>query len=385
MHFVREITELSALAPYERAWGDLLAATLGGSFFQSYDWFGARVADAGTSALPRVLIVSNASRIIGILPLIVSTQQRGLGKFRVLGYPLSDWGAIFGPVGPDPRATLTAGLAHVRATPRNWDVLDLCWVDRDHGDGGATRRALAQCGLPAREVLHAMTAQIELTGDWEKYWASRKSHWRTNLRRSEKRLALQGDVRYVRYRPAGSAQGDDNPRWDLYEACVALAARSWQAGSDSGTTLSTPSVAPLLRNIHAAAVRCGAADLNLLLIGETPVAFAYNYHYQGYVYGLRMGYDRAAGHDGAGSVLLCRALQDSFDRGDRIYDLGPDYLDCKRPWFTRLVPTYRYTHFPWHSPRAQAVRLGRWLRQVGSACRAVPESGSRFKQTVGSA
>jgi len=362
MHFVREINNLAALRLYTKAWQDLLAATPGGSFFQSYDWFAARVADAGTQVRPRVLIVSNANGPIGILPLLVSEQQRGPARFRVLGYPLSDWGAIYGPIGADPRTTLTTGLEHVRATPRDWDVLDLAWVDRDHADGRATRRALAECGLSSREVLHATTAQVELTGDWKAYWASRKSHWRTNVRRSEKRLAARGEVRHVRYRPAGSAHGDDDPRWDLYDACVTLAARSWQSGSDSGTTLSTPSVAPLLRTIHEAAVRHGSADVNLLLIDEVPVAFAYNYVYQGSVYGLRMGFDRQACEDGAGSVLLCRALQDSFHRGDRIYDLGPDYLDCKRPWYTRLVPTYRYTHFPWHSPRAQAMRLGRWLR-----------------------
>ena len=32
-------------------------------------------------------------------------------------------------------------------------------------------------------------------------------------------------------------------------------------------------------------------DLNLLLIDERPVAFNYAYHFRGYVFGLRTGYD----------------------------------------------------------------------------------------------
>jgi len=374
MPSVLEINDLTTLSRYEAAWGELLAATPDASFFQSYDWFVCRATATAADLKLRVLVVSGDRGPIGILPLIVSKQQRSVGCFRVLGYPLSDWGALFGPIGPNAEATLAAGLAHVRGTPRDWDVCDLCWVDRAGNDAGVTQRMLAHAGLPARETLHGTTAQVELGGDWDHYWASRKSHWRTNVRRSEKRLAAAGNVRHVRFRPGGSACGDVDPRWDLFDSCVALAARSWQSDAESGTTMSHASVESLLRTIHEAAVRRGAVDLNLLTIDDQPVAFAYNYHYRGYVYGLRMGFDRAACHDGAGSVLLCRTLEDSFRRGDRIYDLGPDYLECKRQWWTRLVPTYRYTHFPWQSPRAQAVRLGRWVsrRLVGSACRAVP-------------
>ena len=368
MPSIIEVNDLTSLRRYEAVWSELLAETPGASFFQSYDWFVARVADAAADVKPRVLIVLDGSGPRGILPLVVSTQRRQLGSFRMLGYPLSDWGSIYGPISADAETTLAAGLAHVRGTPRDWDVLDLCWVDRDHADGGNTQRAMAAAELSGRESIHATTAQVELAGTWDAYWASRKSHWRTNVRRSEKRLAERGEVCHVRFRPSGinggltsPARPDVDARWDLFDTCVELAARSWQAGAPSGTTMSHASAQPLLRKVHEAVVRRGAVDLNLLTVGGRAVAFAYNYHYRGYVYGLRTGFDRNA--CGAGSVLLCRAIEDSFRRGDRIYDLGPDYLECKRHWWTRLVPTYRFTHYPWKSPRAQAVRVGRWLRR----------------------
>ena len=71
-----------------------------------------------------------------------------------------------------------------------------------------------------------------------------------------------------------------------------MAARSWQGHSSSGTTLSHPEVASS-GDAHVAAVEAGAADLCLLRIDGTAVGFAYNYAYQGYVYGLRMGDDPA--------------------------------------------------------------------------------------------
>ncbi|MCE9546444.1 MAG: GNAT family N-acetyltransferase [Planctomycetia bacterium] len=368
MATVLEINDLETLSNYQLLWNALLARTPDRTFFHSYDWFVARVRDAGSQLRPRVLVVSDATGPIGILPLVVTTQERRLGRFRVLGYPLSDWGAIYGPIGSRAAATLNAGIEHIRTSRRDWDVLDLCWVNTQRVDQGQTARAMHVAGFTAHEALHAQTAQIELSAGWQAWWDLRVSHWRTNLRRSEKRLAEAGAVRYLRYRPRGTAYGDDDPRWDLFNTCVDLAARSWQGKSADGTTMSHASVEPFLRDVHAVAARRGALDLNLLLVDERPVAFAYNYHYDGSVYGLRMGYDDKSSPEGAGSVLLCRTIEDSCRRGDTLYDLGPGYLECKRQWYTRLTSTYRYTHFPLTAPRAQAVRLARWVkRRVGPA------------------
>jgi CelD/BcsL family acetyltransferase involved in cellulose biosynthesis len=105
-------------------------------------------------------------------------------------------------------------------------------------------------------------------------------------------------------------------------------------------------------------------DLNLLSVGGTPAAFAYNYHYQGYVFGLRTGTDRSAG-SGAGTVLMQKAIGDSFTRGDHTYDLGAEYLESKRHWLTHVKPVYSYRHYPTTAARAQVLRLahaaGRWI------------------------
>ena len=121
--------------------------------------------------------------------------------------------------------------------------------------------------------------------------------------------------------------------------------RSWQGSSTTGTTLSHAAVQPFLRAAHAAAAHAGAADISLLSVGGVPVAFAYCYQSAGYVYGLRMGFDAEQAHEGAGTVLMARLIEDSFQRGDRIVDLGSEYLDCKRHWQTRLAESYHVTHF----------------------------------------
>ncbi|HTQ40852.1 MAG TPA: GNAT family N-acetyltransferase [Pirellulales bacterium] len=382
MLHVREINSPQQLADLRTVWRDLLASTAGATFFQSLDWletywqfYGYGIADtseklsdggAHTSVRPerlRVLLVEADREPIGILPLVVTTEPYRVGPMRVLGYPLAGWGSFYGPIGPHPAATLRAGLQHIRHTARDWDLLDLRWVDADEVDEGQTPQAMQVAGFKFESQVWHFSAQIELQDGWEKYWAGRKSIWRSNLRRCERLLTERGKLEYLRYRPLGEAHGDGDPRWDLYDTCVELARRSWQADSNSGTTLSHDSVREYLRATHESAARAGAVDVNLLLLDGEAVAFAYNYRFRNWVYGVRNGYDPAAVQEGAGTVLMGKMIEDSCQRGDQLFDLGPDYLKCKRYWYTRLHPAYHYTHFHPVRLRAQALRLKRIVRR----------------------
>jgi CelD/BcsL family acetyltransferase involved in cellulose biosynthesis len=84
-----------------------------------------------------------------------------------------------------------------------------------------------------------------------------------------------------------------------------------------------------------------------------------------------VGYDPGASRDGAGNVLYGFAIRDSIERGDRLYDLGPGSLECKRTLATRFVPLLQYTHC---SPRAvkgqlmrAAHRARHWFQARGAA------------------
>jgi CelD/BcsL family acetyltransferase involved in cellulose biosynthesis len=367
MH-VREINSITELASLRTAWAELLSRTPGGTFFQSLEWlecywrFYGPDGPTPENHLLRVLVVESAGTIVGIVPLVVATERRRIGPVRVLGYPLHGWGSFYGPIGPDPAATLSPALEHIRNTPRDWDLIDLRWVDAQT-DREATPQAFESAGLGFESQVWHESAQIELAAGWDDYWQNRKSKWRSNVRRCERLLTGQGRLEHVRYRSLGTAAGDDDPRWDLYDACVNLAERSWQGSSTTGTTLSHAAVQDYLRAAHATAAAAGAVDLNLLLLNDRPVAFAYNYHYRGWVYGVRSGFDASAAQDGAGNVLLGKMIEDSARRGDRLIDLGPNYLECKRHWFTRLQPAYHFTHFHPGGVRAQALRLKRIVKR----------------------
>lgn len=361
---VHEINDIGQLDAYRLWWSALLGRTRGATFFQSLDWLEVYWRHYGDPTGPnqrlRVLIVRAAGRPIGILPLVVRVEDTRAGHVRVLTYPLENWGSTFGPIGSDPTATLSAAMRYLSRTPRDWDLLDLRWVDADGDDHGRTQRAMDAAGFSPQHQPWDQAAVLEINGTWDDYWQSRPQKWRENLRRDHRYLSQLGNVTYLRYRPEGAAHGDDDPRWDLYQQCVGLARRSWQGGSTTGNTLSHASVADFLRDAHEAAARAGSLDLNLLMVDDRPAAFTYNYCHDGRVYGLRMGFDPELATAGPGRVLQWMMIEDSFRRGDCLFDLGSGSLDSKRYWQTKLVTSYRHTYFPITDVKAQLLRLKRW-------------------------
>ena len=383
---VSEINDIDQLAQFREAWRDLLRQTAGASFFQSLEWLEVYWRHFGQRQKLRALVVFVEDRPAGILPLVVLSEKSKVGRLRVLTFPLHEWGSFYGPVGPDPELILTAGLEHIRRTPRDWDVLELRWqgavgtdpsqtqnpgkgdspIFVDHGFaavpakiGTVPQRAMLAAGFQSYATLSNRTAIVDLDGNWDAYWSARKGAWLRRFHHAERKLAEQGKVSYVRYRPTGNP-GDGSPRWDLYDACEELARRSWQATATDGTTLSHEAVRGFLREMHETAAAAGAVDLNLLLLGDVPVAFIYGYHCRGHVYGLRRGYDEHGSRAGAGNVLLAYTLRDSFARGDRIYDMGVGSYESKRHFQTRLIPILRYSHYPPEVLRTQVLRLKRW-------------------------
>jgi CelD/BcsL family acetyltransferase involved in cellulose biosynthesis len=349
-HELRDAGELQAWAPL---WQRLLAATPRPTFFQSLAWLEVFWRHFGAGGRLRLLAVRRGGEICALVPLAVLEERYRVGRLRVLTWPLREWGPIYGPIGPEPDAALDAALNWALDAERDWDLLELRCLPEDL----PLAEDLARRGV--RRQSWSEVPHVDLEQGWNDYLQSRSRHFRKNLRRAERRLADLGKVEFVRYRPGGQLGHETDPRWDLYEQCEAVAARSWQARVTNGNTLTHPEVRTFLREAHAAAIGAGAVDLNLLSVGGEPAAFAYNYVWQGRVSGLRMGFDPAVARHGTGTVLLARLIEDSFQRGDTYVDLGAGYLDCKRSWLTRTLATSRWTYYPPLALRAQVVRMKR--------------------------
>ena len=115
---VVEINTLEELAGLRLLWNLLVSQTREATFFQTLDWLECYWAHHAERQRLRVLVVYSGERPIGILPLAVLSESTRLGKLRTLTYPLDGWGTFFGPIGPNPTATLCGAPACARVAPR---------------------------------------------------------------------------------------------------------------------------------------------------------------------------------------------------------------------------------------------------------------------------
>jgi CelD/BcsL family acetyltransferase involved in cellulose biosynthesis len=374
MSRVEEITDVFALSGYRLLWNALLPQTRGARFFQSLDWLETWWRHFGRAQALRVLVACSAGRPIGILPLCVRTESTRIGPVRVLAYAADPWPGASAPVGPNPTATLAAGMHHLRQARRGWDMIDLRGVDRDGVDRGRTEAAMRRAGFAARRSPWRLGAAVQTDGNWKRYLADRRPGWLQALRDSHRRLSGLGKVEYLRYRPRGAACGDGDPRWDLLETCVALTSGEHEVPS-VGPRLGDTATAAFFREVHEAAARAGGLDLNLLLLDRRPVAFSYNCHRGGRVDVVQLGRQPDETGCDARAVMMYRMLKDSFRRGDRCIDLSRVAPQSIGDWPTSVSTSCRLSHFPLSVSRVQLLRVKHWYDSRAARARvARPES-----------
>ncbi len=360
---VEELRQLSDLAPYRLRWRRLLGETRDASYLQSLDWLETFLKHAGEDVGLKVLSISHGRQALGILPLVVARRRTGLGIVRQLTYPVLSDGSCYGPLGPHPTATLTAGLRHLSHGSRDWDLLNLNGVNTGT-DRGRTEHALRRAGFRPTRRMQATKAIVDFSGSWQDYLASRSPQWLPEVRRAENRLNRLGDWEHVHYRPEGSARGDDDPRWDLYQSCERIAAGSGpgdgRACRDGGLGGTGSEAGQAFRqDVHEQAAASGNVDLHLLRIERRTVAFVYGFHLHGRGLARRWGVDRGLPSESAQaamSVLWARCLESCCRAGDRSYDLGIGWLPGGCDWPTRHTATESYTHYA-SGPRSLLLRL----------------------------
>src|SRR5262245_23046727 len=136
-----EVNDIEELGQYRMLWNSLFLGTPNATFFNTFDWLDTYWRHFGRDQKLRVLIVYSGGQPLGILPLCIRKEQYRVSNVRVLTYPLDNWGTWYGPVGPNPSATMLAAMQHLRSTPRDWDMMELRWVADDNSQGGKSARA----------------------------------------------------------------------------------------------------------------------------------------------------------------------------------------------------------------------------------------------------
>ncbi|QDT42020.1 hypothetical protein Pan241w_21010 [Gimesia alba] len=360
---VAEINDIDRIDNFRLAWRSLLGKTKGVTFAHSPEFLEQYWEHFGEGLKLRTLMVTLGNKVIGIVPLVVKPVPTKMGTMRVLTYPLDGWGAFFSQIGQNPAATMVTAMRHLRNSKRDWDLIDLRYIDQDGLDRKRTANAFKSVGFQGSQ---AVWQQLPLVNtqetDWTSYLSSRSTDTQQQIFSAEQSISKTGRVAFYRSQLEDPLAPGWNPRWDLWTEFEQMEFSFGNQTTIAGGSFSNSRKLAFLRDLHGPAVRAGLARIDALFINHTLVACAYGLqHAHGTDY-LALGRQKNASPEVI-TALIAHMIQQSILDGEPSLNLsllGPEFASI---WKNQDQKSYRCSHFPVTAPRSQVLRLNRWIQQ----------------------
>lgn len=362
---VTECASLPALRECSDEWTALIeraaSGAMPGSVFTGPEWTGAAWEYTPKGKRPFALLAREAGgRLVGVLPLTVSTRFGLLGTLEVAGctptgYPLGDYGGLVAERGYE-AATWQAMLEHLRRS--RWTMIDLrnCMVSGDLAariyaglPGGA------RWGLSVREV--DICRRISLAPTFDDYLAGLSSNSRQNIRRKLRKLESDG------YRIEAVDVNDEGARNAALDAVFKYHQERW-ANDPSGGAFPDERTREMHRHLAARMAEAGCLDLRVVRSpgGET-AGVIYNFREGGVGYFYQLGYsqDERWSPYSLGVCLLAESIRGAIEAGCHTFDLLRGDHDYKKHFggttaHNLRVTIYRYGWLPAAEELARSLK-----------------------------
>jgi hypothetical protein len=209
---------------------------------------------------------------------------------------------------------LCAGLARLD------HPIQLERVPADSPTVAALERAFRWPGMVVRRPGNGYPV-VELDASWCEPESHLNAGRRSDMRRAFRRAQELGPVRFELTPPTAR----EIPA--RLERALAVEAAGWKR--EEGTAmLVDPQCGRFFRDYAASAARQGIARLNMMYIGETPVAMQLAVEVGNRLWLLKIGYDETFARCSPGNLLLIESLRDSATRGLR----SVEFLGRSEPW-----------------------------------------------------
>ena len=347
---VEVIEGRDAFNSLEREWNAALARGPRDEPMLRHEWIRAWIENFAPGSTLRTFVARMGKELHAAVPLVESRDRDADTCFLPLttwALPVNDHSQRGGMLlGARAEEALPLVFETIVAAP-GWDRLRL--RDLPHGTAEWTLRDLAErdglrCGIwtslhspyrilpeTQKPVLVANGGRKQKGGQapqsrYELVEASLDSKFRQNLRRRRRRLAEQGETRYV------LLDGKDQEALDVALAdFFAIEASGWKG--QGGTAIAQrPELVGFYTQIARDAAKRGALALGFLEHQGVRIAAHLSLVHNAKHYLVKLGYDESFHEYSPGQQLTSEAIRDSCDRGLSEFDfLGPD-MEWKRDW-----------------------------------------------------
>jgi CelD/BcsL family acetyltransferase involved in cellulose biosynthesis len=330
---VETVSDYQAFLDLEPVWNEVAEAAGLDHPFLEHAWVRTWWECFGAGSTLQILVLKAGDQTIGIAPLILTPTRMWGIKVRRLGFfynahvPRADF-----LIAERQEEAYRAIWKHLSRS-RDWDLLQLCQLP----EGSATLEAIPELAAPDDcqivTWLSGASPYVPLRrASWGQYYDGLPAKHRGNLRNRFKRLNELGPVE-VETVTSGEKLADA-----VIEG-LQIEAAAWKG--EAGTAISCdPDVSRFYSTLARRAAERGWMRLHFLQAGPQRVAFDFSLSYKNRIHLLKLGYDPAYAPYSPSNLLLCKVLQNTFERDLGEYDFLGDSADWKEKWTKHARPHY---------------------------------------------
>jgi CelD/BcsL family acetyltransferase involved in cellulose biosynthesis len=259
-----------------------------------------------------VMVAREEGEIVAIAPLVLNPSF-GARRLELLGTAIL--GELSGFVYKDEQS-LTGLMNAILASRRPLLFRGLL-------SGSPELRCLKQAHPPRNYVQSEAFASpwVRVSTNWEKFYPTISSSWRSTLRRAQRRAEEFGPLHYEFVIPTPETLEQYLPEMFRVESA------GWK--SRTGTALQASAVLSRFFRAYAlSAARLGMLQFAFLRIGGKTVAGQFLIACGGRLWVLKIGYDEAYARCSPGTLLMHRVVQYTFDKP---YE-ALEFLGANEPW-----------------------------------------------------
>jgi CelD/BcsL family acetyltransferase involved in cellulose biosynthesis len=287
---VPDVSPLPDLPAENEEWRRL--AHRAGNPFGTWEWASTWWRHRGGDREQRILGCRRADgSLAGVLPLYFSAS-RPVRTLRFAGHGPADQ---LGPVcEPGDREAVARAFRHSLSHTNEWDV---CVMERLSGAEGWP--ALIEGKQTRREACPTMTLPA---GGWEAFLGSRSAHFRQQVRRLERKLVREQDLRFRLAADPDRLDRDMDTLFTLHQA-------RW------GETTDFLRDKPFHHDLAREALAAGWLRLWIAELNGAPAAAWYGFRLGGADWSYQQGRDPAWEHGRIGFVMIMHTIRDALEDG----------------------------------------------------------------------
>lgn len=266
---VTEVNHPRELEGLQLVWQNLSLQGGSGSLVHSFAWLTNVIEHAVRELRPRLFVVNDGSRVIGMVPLLEHIATTRFSRTKVLTSVPMPQGGGFSPIGTQHAATLLATFRYLAQHGHSWDELRLASIDPD----SSIRRRI-DTALEITCLKHHVTRSCEIS-------EIHLPHSVMNVEKHEAQRHALG-LQYEHLANRSPMRATETANVDLPDRLIAAMTRLSVESSIDGLGRADFAI-PFVRSFHESAENAGVADIHLLRRGDELVAFQYNFAEEGRV------------------------------------------------------------------------------------------------------